>query len=134
MQWNEWDNVVMIERVKLICLALRDDNTHFHDLMQLAIDRMQQAYGGKDPVLMITSSGDTDLGKLMTTHMQKITEPGATAMWHGWFTSHWSTAIVAIIKQCNPAIKEDKARRIAKKTAKALRNTQSWTDNTTYGK
>ena len=34
-----------------------------------------------------------------------------------------STAIVAIIKQCNPAIKEDKARRIAKKTAKALRNT-----------
>ena len=57
------------------------------------------------------------------THMQKITEPGATAMWHGWFTTHWSTAIVAIIKQCNPAIKEDKARRIAKKTAKALRNT-----------
>ena len=35
----------------------------------------------------------------------------------------WTTAIVAIIKQCNPAIKEDKARRIAKKTAKALRNT-----------
>ena len=52
----------------------------------------------------------------MTTHMRKITEPGATAMWHGWFTSHWSTAIVAIIKQCNPAIKEAK-------TAKALRNT-----------
>ena len=25
--------------------------------------------------------GDTALGKLMTTHMQKITEPGATAMW-----------------------------------------------------
>ena len=67
--------------------------------------------------------GDTALGKLMTTHMQKITEPGATAMWHGWFTSHWSTAIVDIIKQSNPAIKEDKARRIAKKTAKALRNT-----------
>ena len=39
------------------------------------------------------------------------------------FTSHWTTAIVAIIKQCNPAIKEDKARRIAKKTAKELRNT-----------
>ena len=55
MQWNEWDNVVMIDRVKLICLALRDEGTHFHDLIQLAIDRMQQAYGGQDPVLMLTT-------------------------------------------------------------------------------
>ena len=55
MQWNEWDNVVMIERVKLICLAPRNEGTHFHDLIQLAINCKQQAYGGQEPVLMLTT-------------------------------------------------------------------------------
>ena len=55
-------------------------------------------------------------------YMEKLTEPGATKMWDGWFTVHWIPIIMDMASRQNHNAKRANTYNIAVKAAEKIRN------------
>ena len=60
--------------------------------------------------------------KLMR-YMTRLTEPGATKMWDGWFTTYWRPILTDMIQRQQPNRSAARAYDIATKAAKNIRLT-----------
>ena len=65
---------------------------------------------------------DVQDDKLMR-YMMRLTEPGATKMWDGWFTTYWRPILTDMIKRQQPNRSAARAYDIATKAAKDIRLT-----------
>ena len=60
---------------------------------------------------------------ILRQYMTRLTEPGATKMWDGWFTTHWIPIISDMAKRRKPNMRPSEAHDIAVKTARNIRYT-----------
>ena len=56
-------------------------------------------------------------------YMTRLTEPGATKMWDGWFTTYWRPILTDMIQRQQPNRSAARAYDIATKAAKNIRLT-----------
>ena len=59
---------------------------------------------------------------ILRQYMEKLTEPGATKMWDGWFTVHWIPIIMDMASRQNHNAKRANTYNIAVKAAEKIRN------------
>ena len=63
-----------------------------------------------------------NLMQSLKQYMEKLTEPGATKMWDGWFTVHWVPIIMDMARRQNHNAKSANTYNIAVKAAEKIRN------------
>ena len=59
---------------------------------------------------------------VLREYMEKLTEPGATKMWDGWFTMHWIPIIMDMARRQNNNAKRTNTHKLAVTTAEKVRN------------
>ena len=59
---------------------------------------------------------------ILREYMEKLTEPGATKMWDGWFTVHWIPIIMDMAHRQNNNAKRANTYKLAIATAEKIRN------------
>ena len=58
---------------------------------------------------------------ILKQYMEKLTEPGATKMWDGWFTVHWIPTIMDMARRQDHNAKQANTYNVAVKAAEKIR-------------